>query len=257
MKIVNECYEYVLRINDVIKYQVVRSRRKTLSLQVRQGQVLVRAPYCVDERFINTFIQKKSVWLKSKIAQQSQVANLCCDFTQGSKLFLFGKLVTLNITFAKQANTILIEEVNSQQTLKVVLAERNQKKLSDNTLLAAAVKKQIEKYFKKHAEDIIPQKVAEYSLLTSLTPININIRQYRARWGSCNSRGELSFNYLLMMLPLHVIDYVIVHELCHLQHLNHSKEFWQLVAKFFPDYIKAKQWVKTNQSALLWRLPPY
>jgi predicted metal-dependent hydrolase len=239
----------------VIEYQVVRSRRKTLSLQVREGQVLVRAPYSVDEKFINAFIQKKTSWLKAKIAQQNQVDDFCCDFAQGSSLFLFGELVTLNITFAKQANMLLIEGINNQQTLNIVLAERNYKKLNGKVLLAAAVKKQIESYFKRQAEDIIPQKVTAFSQKTSLTPTSIKIRQYIARWGSCNNRGELSFNYLLMMLPAHVIDYVIVHELCHLQHLNHSKEFWQLVGKYFPNYIQAKQWIKANQSALLWRKP--
>lgn len=239
----------------MIEYKVVRSHRKTLSLQVRHGQVLVRAPYCVDEKFINTLIQKKSTWLKAKIAQQSQADVFCCDFSQGSMLFLFGQLVTLHITFAKQARIFLAEGTNNLEVLHIVLAERNQKKLSNDALLAMAVKKHIEQYFKQQAEELIPLKVATYSQLTSLKPTSIKIRQYRARWGSCDNCGELSFNYLLMMLPTHVIDYVIVHELCHLQHLNHSKGFWQLVAKYFPNYIQAKQWIKTNQSALLWRLP--
>jgi len=238
----------------VIEYKIVRSHRKTLSLQVKHGQVLVRAPYCVDEKFINTFIQKKSTWLKTKVAQQSQTDDFCCDFSQGSRLFIFGELVTLHIIFDKRPDTFLTKGINNLQVLNIVLAERDQKKLSNRDLLAIAVKKHIEKYFKQQAEKTIPLKVATYSQLTSLKPISIKIRQYRARWGSCNNRGELSFNYLLMMLPNYVIDYVIVHELCHLQHLNHSKEFWQLVARYFPNYMRAKQWLKTNQSALLWRL---
>ena len=99
--------------------------------------------------------------------------------------------------------------------------------------------------------------MATYAQLTSLKPLRIKIRRYSSRWGSCNSRGELSFNTLLMMLPIEVINYVVVHELCHLQHLNHSKEFWQLVAQYIPHYNQATQWVKTNQSTLLWRLPLY
>ncbi|WP_245942565.1 M48 family metallopeptidase [Candidatus Colwellia aromaticivorans] len=241
-------------MSDVIEYQVVRSHRKTLSLQVRHGQVFVRAPYSVDEKFISTFIHKKLAWLKSKIAQQNQTNDFCCDFSQGSTLFLFGKLVTLQIIFDKQARTVLTDGIDNKQVLTIVLAERNQKKLSDKGLLATAVKTQIEKYFKQQAEEVIPLKVETYSQLTSLNPSSIKIRKYRARWGSCNNRGELSFNYLLMMLPTYVIDYVIVHELCHLEHLNHSKEFWQLVAKYFPHYVEAKQWIKENQSALLWRL---
>ncbi|NQY88318.1 MAG: M48 family metallopeptidase [Colwellia sp.] len=239
----------------MIEYQVVRSRRKTLSLQVRYGQVLVRAPYCVDEKFITTLIDKKSAWLKAKIAQQSQANGCRCDFSQGSTLFLFGKLVTLDIIFAKQARIILTDNnINSRKILTIVLAQRNKNKLYNSVLLATAVKKQLEQYFKQQAQQMIPLKVAIYAQLTSLTPTSIKIRRYRSRWGSCNNRGELSFNYLLMMLPIEVINYVVIHELCHLEYLNHSQEFWQLVAKYFPQHVQAKQWIKINQSALQWRL---
>ncbi len=242
-------------MNNEIEYQIVRSQRKTLSLQVKQGEVLVRAPYGIDEEFINTFIKKKRVWLKSKISQQKEVDTLCCDFSEGSTLFVFGQLTKLKLSFAKQANIVLTKDIDNQQILTIFFAQRNQQKLNNKLLLATAVKKQIEKYFKAQAEEIIPQRVAVYSQLTSLTPVSIKVRQYRSRWGSCNNRGELSFNYLLMMLPLDVIDYVVAHEVCHLRYLNHSKYFWQLVAEYFPDYIQAKQWIKTNQAALLWRLP--
>ncbi|WP_159817262.1 M48 family metallopeptidase [Colwellia sp. 20A7] len=246
----------------MIDYQVLRSHRKTLSLQVKQGLVFVRAPHHVDEKFISLFIKKKSAWLKAKITEQNQTADLCCDFTQGSKLFLFGQLVTLNIVFAESAEKLdsknsvfLAEAVTEQPTLTVKLPTRIQHKKLDKLSLAMAVKKQLECFLKQQAEDIILPKVEFYAKLTKLDYKSIKIRQYRARWGSCNSRGELSFNYLLMMLPMQVIDYVIVHELCHLRYLNHSKHFWQLVAQHFPNYIEAQQWVKTHQSALYWQPP--
>lgn len=246
----------------MIDYQVLRSCRKTLSLQVKQGLVYVRAPHHVDEKFIHLFIQEKSAWLRSKITEQSRTADLCCNFTQGSILFLFGRLVTLNIIYAdshKQTkikeNVYLTEVKAEQQILTIVLPARSKHKNYNESQLAILVKKQLECYFKKQAHQIILPKVAYYAELTQLTPTAIKIRQYRARWGSCNNKGELSFNYLLMMLPIEVIDYVIVHELCHLQHLNHSHCFWQLVGKYFPDYVTAKEWVKTHQSALYWQLP--
>jgi predicted metal-dependent hydrolase len=241
-----------------IDYQVLHSRRKTLALQVRHGQVFVRAPYHVDEQFINSFIQKKEAWLRAKITEQTQTADLCCNFTQGAKLFLFGQQVRLNIVLSpssKKPNVSLSKLAKGKQELTIALPIRSQTKLMKEPQLASRVKKQIELYFKEQAQNIILPKVEHYSQLTQLSPKAIKIRQYRARWGSCNSKGELSFNYLLMMLPVHVIDYVIIHELCHLQHLNHSKNFWQLVATYFPNYKQAKEWVKTNQSALLWRTP--
>lgn len=246
----------------MIDYQVLRSRRKTLSLQVKHGQVFVRAPFHVDEKFISSFIVKKDAWLRAKITEQNLTVDYCCNFTQGSTLFLFGQLVTLNIIFAssgeklgEKSDTFLSELINGQQELTIVLLARIQHKLLTKSQLAVVVKKHLERYFTQQAQKIILPKVEYYSTLTKLTPTSIKIRQYHARWGSCNNRGELSFNYLLMMLPIHVIDYVIVHELCHLHYLNHSKYFWQLVGKYFPNYIEAKKWIKAHQSALHWRLP--
>jgi len=242
----------------MINYQVLHSRRKTLSLQVKHGQVFVRAPFHVDEEFISSFIHKKDAWLRAKITQQSQTADYCCSFTQDSKLYLFGQLVTLKILYAssgEKTGAFLAELDNGQQELNIVLATRIQRKLLNKSQLAEVVKKHIEKFIKAHAQKIILSKVESYSKLIKLLPTSIKIRQYRARWGSCNSKGELSFNYLLMMLPMHVIDYVIVHELCHLRYLNHSKQFWLLVSTHFPNYVEAKKWIKTNQSALYWQIP--
>lgn len=242
----------------MIDYQVLRSNRKTLALQVKQGLVFVRAPHHLDDVFISDFIQKKEAWLKAKINEQNHTVDYCCDFAHGSPLFLFGELVTLNITFAnlgEKSNTFLSTVVEGSQKLTIVLSARIKHKQLDKLQLAIEVKKHLEDYFKLLAQQIILPRVESYSKLMQLVPVSIKIRQYSARWGSCNNRGELSFNYLLMMLPKGVIDYVVVHELCHLHYLNHSTLFWQLVEKYFPNYVDAKKWIKVNQSALLWRKP--
>jgi predicted metal-dependent hydrolase len=119
---------------------------------------------------------------------------------------------------------------------------------------AEQVKKRLEAWLKAKASDYILDKVTEYSEQLVLYPKIVNIRQYKARWGSCNNRGELSFNYLLMMAPNWVIDYVIIHELCHLKYLNHSSSFWQLVQCHCPYYKDAKLWLKANQTNLYWSL---
>ncbi|MCW8865327.1 MAG: M48 family metallopeptidase [Colwellia sp.] len=240
----------------MIDYQVVRSaRRKTLSLQVKQGKVLVRAPYYVETKIIYDLVQKKSAWLRAKLKEQLQVSSQCCCFNQDDKLFYLGRLTNLHISFARKADTFLIENASGAPEFNIVLAKRYQDKLNDEKLRRSAVKKQLERYFKQQVEAILSVKVKQYSKLTQLKPKSIKIRQYSARWGSCNSNGELSFNYLMMMLPDYVINYIVVHELCHLRYLNHSDNFWQLVAEYFPQYLQAKQWLKDRQSQLLWRLP--
>jgi len=235
----------------MINYQlVISSRRKTLSLQVKRGQVLVRAPYGINKQFIDDIVHKKSAWLKRKIAeQQLKPYSTGVDFTQNATLFILGKKTTLNITTAVLADVYL-----DSRTINVVIANHRFKKLTSNELLAAQVKKQLEQWLKEQAEAYFDMNIDKYVQQLSLYPSAIKIRQYRARWGSCNSKEELSFNYLLMMAPTWVIDYVIVHELCHLKYLNHSKVFWQLVEQNYPNYLLAKSWLKTHQSQLNWHL---
>ncbi|MBO7662929.1 MAG: M48 family metallopeptidase [Clostridia bacterium] len=83
----------------------------------------------------------------------------------------------------------------------------------------------------------------------------ITVRNQRTRWGSCSSKGNLNFNLMLMLCPSDVIDYVVVHELCHLKHMDHSPAFWAEVASVLPDYAAARKWLKQNGAALLARMP--
>ncbi len=250
----------------MLEYKLIRSkRRKTLVLQVRHGQVTVRAPHYVTTAFVDVFIQEKSTWLRTKLAEQQKTPK-CCNFSQNSNLLYLGEEVTLNVTIAKKAEvyfchdaTAAIESCSYQQSttkqLNVAISEKVHARLTDPIERTKQVKKQLESYFKQQAEQLIIERLELISKRVSLKPTMINIRQYRARWGSCNNRGEVSFNYLLMMTPTFVIDYVIVHELCHLEHLNHSKDFWQLVENFCPNYQLAKRWLSDYQSQLHWLQP--
>ena len=93
-------------------------------------------------------------------------------------------------------------------------------------------------YFPKRCEELVKATGGHYEKIT--------VRNQKTRWGSCSQTGTLSFNYRLMMAPPEVIDYVIVHELCHLTHMNHSKAFWNQVADILPDYAQRKQWLKAH-----------
>ena len=240
----------------MIDYHVVRShRRKTLSLQVKQGKVLVRAPHFVEDSYISSLVQEKSTWLKSKIFEQSSINQEYCRFEQGSSVLYKGQVYLLNISFGKKSDIFVSAHSDNKACLTIILPERNKNKFNDELLCKAAVKKLIENFFKLQAEKVILPKVAYYSELTQRQPSNIKIRQYKARWGSCNSKGELSFNYLMMMMPDTVVDYIVIHELCHLHFLDHSTNFWQLVAKYCPDYLQSKRWLKIHQSQLLWQTP--
>lgn len=106
----------------------------------------------------------------------------------------------------------------------------------------------------ERAVEYIPEKTAYYASLIGVNYGRITIRNQRTRWGSCSSRGNLNFNCLLMLTPPEIIDYVIVHELCHRREMNHSPLFWREVEKVLPDYKRRRKWLKDNGERIMRRM---
>lgn len=116
--------------------------------------------------------------------------------------------------------------------------------------MTAQQKQALEKRFRQAAAEYIPARVTYYHQFTGGSFQRITIRAQKTRWGSCSSRGTLSFNWRLMLAPPRVLDYVVVHELCHLKHMDHSRNFWNAVAEIMPDYKEHKKWLKENGARL-------
>ncbi|WP_158088314.1 M48 family metallopeptidase [Colwellia chukchiensis] len=241
-----------------MEYQLIRSeRRKTIALQVRNGEVIVRAPTRVDLAYIEQLLQLKSPWLAQKLAQQKQRSLQSVDFSQAFLTQTPGNAPTVYIDgIAHKVKVAFgpatVMHNKSQQDLTVVLNPRYQQLPLQSELILTKVKAQIEAWFKSSIESYVAQKLACFSASIPYQPAAFKVRKYKARWGSCNSRRELSFNFLLKQLPPWVVDYVIIHELCHLKHMNHSAKFWQLVASYCPTFQDAKHWIKQHQAYLSW-----
>ncbi len=176
-----------------IEYQILRSSRKTLSLEVkRDGTVIARAPQRLPESAIERFVGEKEPVLRRQIE----------------------KMHRINDTVQK-----LTEEELTELT--------------------------------QRARTVIPDRVAFYADRMGVPYGRITIRRQKTRWGSCSENGNLSFNCLLMLAPPEVLDYVVVHELCHLKEMNHSRAYWDEVEQVLPDYRKPKKWMKENGPALM------
>lgn len=101
---------------------------------------------------------------------------------------------------------------------------------------------------------LVQERVAHYAYIMGVSYNHISLRFQRTRWGSCSSKGNLNFNCLLALVPPDVLDYVVVHELCHLKEMNHSQRFWEEVRSVMPDYEQSKRWLKENGNALISRI---
>lgn len=108
---------------------------------------------------------------------------------------------------------------------------------------------------RSQASASIPALVSAYARQIGVDYGNISIRAQKTRWGSCSSKGNLNFNCLLMLAPPRVLEYVIVHELCHRRHMNHSQAFWELVTQWMPDWNHCRRWLKENGASLLAQIP--
>lgn len=148
-----------------------------------------------------------------------------------------------------EINRILFER---QDWIRTHVARVRSARASAGTL-APLTDEELRQLSHQAAQDI-PLRVAMYAERIGVSYGRITIRHQRTRWGSCSTKGNLNFNCLLMLTPPEVIDYVIVHELCHRKEMNHSARFWALVAAVLPDYAQQKRWLREHGGVIIGRL---
>lgn len=214
---------------DKSKIKIIRSRRRTLALEVaKDASLVVQAPFFLPLRYIQKFIQQKKRWiekrrkeiLKNKIAEKS--------FVEGEEFLYLGETYKLKIVDWQEKPLTFKDSFN----------------LSRGEIDRA--KDLFEEWYKKRAFEVMSERVIYYSSIFGLKYNRIRISKASKRWGSCSSTKNLNFNWRLIMAPLEVIDYVVIHELSHLVEQNHSKKFWGLVGKIMSDYKNHKKWLKDN-----------
>ncbi|ALQ08594.1 MULTISPECIES: M48 family metallopeptidase [Pseudoalteromonas] len=226
----------------LFEYQLKRSaRRKTVAIKVHQRSITVYAPHYVPKKQLDLWLVEKRDWVNSQLDKQINIADSKQYPLETHKILIFSNLI--DITFEHALHSQVIEHEN---TLSVLCSSRvSHKKLKYKTLLEAYLTEKLGLY--------IDMRLAHFcKLMEEPLPNDLRIRIYKRKWGSCNSKRELTFNLLLIGAKKSIIDYVIVHELAHLRHLDHSRVFWQRVAKFYPDHKIASDWLKNNGQSLQW-----
>lgn len=217
--------------------QLLRSKRKSLALHVSHDAIEVRAPLHTSTADALRFLEKHQRWVKRKLTEKLQRAAESLSLEDGGQVFY--KARSLRVRLERSLRTGV--EIDGDQIIIRGPA------ISANK--AEAVFKQ---WLMEQAKNWLPQRtraLAEY-LDVGHKLKEVVFRKTRSKWGHCTASGRIQYNWLIMLAPDGVIDYMISHEVCHLLHMNHSPVYWQSVAKVCPDYQRYVGWLKQHEHRL-------
>lgn len=214
--------------------KIIREKRKTLSIRIwKWWELLVKVPKKVSQKIILDFLEKHKAWISEK---QNLFEENSQKFEIWEKFLFFWEEFDLCELEAKNDKNVLIFD---------------SKKFFTNTKNPEILRELFIKFYKKEAKKYISKKISEICELLNLSFNKLKITSASSRWGSCNSKKNISFSFRLILAPKKSIDYVIVHELAHLSEMNHSKAFWDLVQNYSDQigiwsYKENKKWLMQN-----------
>lgn len=229
--------------NKKISYLIRRGKRKkTVALHIQPNStVLVLSPQFLEGEKIREIVAKRARWIVQKQAKLKRfnAGIIKKEFVSGESFPYLGRQYRLKILRSDGANVPNCKLING----------RFQIAINENIIgkpASSAVSESLLKWYIARAEKKINERVEKYSNPMGKKPLRIIIRDQEKRWGSCSHSGVIRFNWKVIMTPISVFDYVVVHELCHLIIKDHSDKFWEKLGSIIPDYKKKRQWLKEN-----------
>ena len=208
--------------------RIIKSKRKTLSVSVDgNGEIVVRAPYHYTDRQINKSLSDAEGWINKQLEKYEKCMEKTSDLgiEDGKYMLFLGERFLIRFDNIKkeriEERTITLPEDNPEIHLKSL--------------------------FKRMAKNYLTERTEYFSRITGFTPSAVKINSAKTRWGSCSAQKSINYSLSLIMCPPEIVDYVIVHELCHIKYMNHSALFWDEVGKYVPDYKKRRKWLKDNR----------
>lgn len=224
-----------------IAYEIVRSRRATADIVIeRDGRVLVRAPEAIPDERIEDMVEAKLYWIYKNLAEWRDLnaTRVLREYRNGEGFLYLGRSYRL-LLVADQAEPLLLK--NGRFCLR--------RDLVDEGAIEAA-KAAFRDYYIARGAERITQRVNYYAPKVGVTSHELNVRELGNRWASCSPNGNLAFHWKCMMAPQTIIDYIVVHELCHFHHLDHTDAFWNEVDKVVPAYSERKEWLRMHGAGL-------
>ena len=220
--------------------EVIRTdRKKSASIYLDGKSIKVRVPKGLSDSLVRDLIAKKSPWIKRKLREVELTASpKHKEFVSGETFSYLGR----------------------NYRLKVLLGDTSSLKLRGGYLEASIpsssktreeeVRSLLLGWYRKHAQERLKEKTHRYAKILQVEPNCVSVKDYKSRWGSCSTKGDIFYNWRIIIAPHRIVDYVVVHELCHLLEHNHSVIYWRHVERIIPDFQECREWLKQNSSKL-------
>lgn len=219
--------------------EVIRSsRRKSADLRVQEGVVSLLVPDDLSTERIELLLVQKRQWIVNKIALHREAMPVQCrEFVSGESFPYLGRNYRLKVVRGAYQPVKLV-----QGRLLVTVPQGNdQPHMIRNALV---------RWYTHQAKLKLFDKTQRYASIVGVEVLGIGVKTFKSRWGSCSAKGKIDYNWKIILAPNRRVDYVVVHELCHLVHHDHSSQFWKEVERVMPDYQESKDWLKEYSASL-------
>ena len=230
------------------KYKLIvkRKNKKNLSMIVEAGTVIVSVPNYYTDDLVQDYVDSKEKWIQKQLDKEKlQPKFVEKNFLNGEKFRFLGKEVYLNIEIGDKNQVDFENDIISVR-------------VKDNL----EIKDTLKNWFKNQANEIFTKKTVEFCKILEIEYPKVNIKQYKTKWAQCKRKKlndnfvyEVSYDWRIIQASLKVIDYIIIHELCHIKVFDHSKDFWSLVNYYFKETSDYKNWLDENAFTLYWEAP--
>lgn len=226
-----------------LRLAVLRSSRRSAALQIVGDQLQVRVPHHLDDERVAAILRQKRPWIRARVVERQRLPPppRPRELVSGESFPYLGRHYRLRIEEGHPLGVRLAGGV-----LRATLRPSE-----PSALRQRRIRQYLQRWYRARALELLRAKAHRYAAPIGVTPAEVSVRQFRSRWGSCTNTGRVVFNTAIIKAPHAVVDYVVIHELCHLIHPNHSQAFWKLVGRHDPAFADHRQWLRLRGAALL------
>ncbi len=217
-------------------FEIIRTDRKRSASIYLDGELIkVRVPKSLSDKRVRELIDKRVPWIRAKLKEAAERPVVKPkEYVSGESFPYLGRNYRLRVTKRNESSIKL-----KHGYLQATVCETNKEP-------QATVRSMLISWYKEHARKRLSEKTKRFAKIIGVEPQSVTVKNYKSRWGSCSVKGVISYNWRIILAPHRIVDYVVVHELCHMLEHNHSTRYWKHVERYIPDYKERRNWLKNQ-----------